>query len=164
VRTWIDLSLHWPEILDFAERLYQAKRRRDTRASSRLRAGVERDIIGAAAECAYSVFSGLPWNTEVWEKGGDAGEDFPLVDTQGTAYATGSLMVQARKKIRPEVLYVLVIVDLEGKRARIVGGIRGEALLRYPVMKELWGTPLKAPARVVMQSELVPLVKQGELW
>ena len=118
---WIDLSQHWQRIVRLdAERQEQKK----DYASGLHLSRYSTWLVGLAGEVAVSISCGQPIDEEL-KPGGDGGKDFECdfgaVDVKSTTrIATPHLVVFPKQKHWSD-FYVLSVVDVGRKRARIAG-------------------------------------------
>lgn len=83
-------------------------------------AGMDRDLVGAIGEQALASTLDRSWPGPT---GPDDGNDVGGVGVRSTVYPTGQLLLHPGDA--DDRAFVLAIVDLEGKRVRIVGWILG---------------------------------------
>lgn len=76
-------------------------------------------LIGAMAEKAYSIETGLDWPNDENEFGKGTG-DFDGIAIRGTKWKTGSLIV-FDSELESPALFVLVVIDMDERSYRIAG-------------------------------------------
>lgn len=109
------------------------------------------NLLGAIGEALYAAHSGLAMSTRLVIR--DGGTDFPDgTDVKTTSHFHAPRLLRLATDPLKAERYVLVAVDLEKRRARLVGLATRAMLEAAPLLEYGYG-----PTRTLRESELLPL-------
>lgn len=139
---WIDLSEHWDEIELAAEaRDKQKSPYKSTKNWSRHRT----HLVGLAAETTFALEVGLEVDLTL-SSAGDGGSDFTHLgkeyDIKGSIYWLNPHLKQYPNPKRWVDYYVLVGVDMRGRRGRVAGWASAEEVKNAPLVDYGYGKML----------------------
>lgn len=108
------------------------------------------NLLGCLGEALYAMLSGHEMNKRIEIR--DGGTDFPGVDVKATSHWQAPRLLRLATDPLKADRYVLVAVDLEGRRARLVGQATREMLRAAEVREYGHG-----PTRTLHEGELLPV-------
>lgn len=122
---WHDLTPHWEELRAVADGRNQQKQN----FQSSKYWNIDSHFIGLLGEQVYALEYGLGVDLEL-KVSGDGGCDFGRTDIKACTYWTDPFLKHpVRPKYWPDV-FVLVAVDVDGKRGKLVGQATAKQLQR----------------------------------